>query len=37
MARYTSPNSVAASVVFLLGSGYASITVQNVFVDSGSI
>jgi len=37
LRRATSPASVAASVVFLLGSGATSITGQNVFVDSGVI
>jgi 3-oxoacyl-[acyl-carrier protein] reductase len=37
LRRATSPASVAASVVFLLGPDASSITGQNVFVDSGVI
>lgn len=37
LQRATSPDSVAATVVHLLGDGAASITGQNLFVDSGTL
>jgi 3-oxoacyl-[acyl-carrier protein] reductase len=37
LKRATAPESVAATTVHLLGDGAASITGQNVFVDSGTI
>lgn len=37
LKRATSPASVAATVVHLLGDGAASITGQNIFVDAGTI
>lgn len=37
LQRATSPDSVAATVVHLLGEGAASMTGQNIFVDAGTI
>lgn len=37
LKKPTSPESVAAAVVYLLGEGAASVTGQNLFVDSGTI